>query len=53
MAEIKKIKTIIKGQRLTRVTVGVGYTDVDLKGLKPDSENKYPEENVEYIDELN
>lgn len=47
--EITKIEDIIKGQQLSRVTVGIGYTDVDLKGLKNDKENRYPEEKVEYI----
>ena len=44
-----RIERIVKGQRLTKVTVGVGNTDVDLKGLEKDNENKYPEEFVTYI----
>ena len=44
-----RIERIVKGQRLTKVTVGVGNTDVDLKGLEEDNENKYPEEFVTYI----
>ena len=47
--EKDRIERIVEGQRLTKVTVGIGYTDVDLSGLKGDNENKYPEETVSYI----
>ena len=47
--EIEKIDSIIKGQQLTKVTVGIGYTDVNLNGLEYDKENRFPEEEVEYI----
>lgn len=44
-----KIEQVVQSQQLTKVTVGIGYTDVDLSGLKADNENKYPEESVAYI----
>ena len=44
-----KIEQVVQSQQLTKVTVGIGYTDVDLSGLKEDNENKYPEEHVDYI----
>ena len=44
-----EIEQIVSSQRLTRVTVGEGYSDISLKGLKPDYENRYPEEDVKYI----
>ena len=47
--KIANLKKEIKGQQLNKVTVGVGYTDISLSGLKTDDENKYPEENVAYI----
>ena len=40
---------MVQSQQLTKVTVGIGYTDVDISGLKADNENKYPEESVAYI----
>ena len=46
-----KIEQIVQSQQLTKVTVGIGYTDVDLSGLKKDNENKYPEEQVSYIND--
>ena len=46
-----KIEQIVQSQQLTKVTVGIGYTDVDLSGLKADNENKYPEEHVDYIND--
>ena len=49
--EKKKNIELIRKQQLSKVTVGVGYTDVDLKGLPKDKENIYPEENVAYIDD--
>lgn len=49
--KISAVKKIVKGQQLSRVTVGIGYTNIDLSGLKKDSENRYPEEEVEYIDD--
>ena len=49
--EKNRIKRLVEGQQLTKVTVGIGYTDVNLSGLKPDNENKYPEEYVDYIDD--
>ena len=48
-AKKKNIELIRKGQQLSKVTVGIGYTDVDLYGLKKDKENIYPEEHVSYI----
>lgn len=44
-----RIEEILNSQRLTKVTVGQGYSDISLKGLQPDDENRYPEEKVEYI----
>lgn len=49
--EKDKIQKIRKGQQLTKVTVGVGYTDIDLKDLPKDKQNVYPEEYVEYIND--
>ena len=46
-----KIEQVVQSQQLTKVTVGIGYTDVDLSGLKADNENKYPEEQVSYIND--
>ena len=46
-----KIEQVVQSQQLTKVTVGIGYTDVDLSGLKADNENKYPEESVAYIND--
>ena len=47
--EKDRVRRTVEGQQLTKVTVGIGYTDVDLSGLKTDNENKYPEEHVDYI----
>lgn len=49
--ELIRLNEIRKNQQLTKVTVGIGHTDIDLKGLKPDNENQYPEEFVDYIDD--
>ena len=46
-----KIEQVVQSQQLTKVTVGIGYTDVDISGLKADNENKYPEESVAYIND--
>lgn len=47
--EKARIEEILNSQRLTKVTVGNGYSDISLKGLQADDENRYPEENVKYI----
>ena len=47
--KVAELKKKIKGQQLNKVTVGIGYTDVDLSNLEFDDENKYPEEKVSYI----
>ena len=44
-----RIEQTVSSQRLTKVTVGSGYSDISLKGLKLDDENRAPEEDVEYI----
>lgn len=49
--KVLKIKEIRKGQQLTKITVGKGNTDISLKGLTRDEENKYPEEYVKYTDD--
>ena len=48
---IADLKRAIKGQMLNKITVGIGNTDIDLSGLQLDDENRYPEENVYYIDD--
>ena len=47
--KVAELKKIIRGQQLNKVTVGIGYTDIDLSKLEYDDENKYPEEKVDYI----
>ena len=47
--KVAELKKIIRGQQLNKVTVGMGFTKIDLSNLKLDDENKYPEEKVDYI----
>lgn len=47
--KVTELRKTIKGQQLNKVTVGIGYTDIDISKLKHDDENKYPEESVDYI----